>query len=107
MRTAAAQYPLSMDALTDLVLAADEAASTLVGRATPSSTLTCTFAVDTPRLLVSIAAETSHEITSSNTSFGWVVLQTLVDEVSLTQSPDPDGDWSATITLSKALQAGS
>lgn len=105
--TAAAQYPLSMDALTDLVLAADEAANTLVDHAVPTSALTCTFAVNNEqRLLVSVTAETTHEITSSNTSFGRIILAILVDDVKLAQVPTVNGNWSATITLSKALQAG-
>ncbi|MFE5876447.1 anti-sigma factor [Rhodococcus sp. NPDC056506] len=108
VRTAAAQYPLSMDALTDLVLAADEVANTLVDRAVPTSALSCTFAVNSEqRLLVSVTAGTSHEITCSNTSFGRIVLEVLVDDVKLAQIPTVDGNWSVTITLSKALQAGS
>lgn len=46
VRTAAAQYALSVDGLADLVCAVDEAAATLVDHALPGSTLTCTFESD-------------------------------------------------------------
>lgn len=109
VRTAAAQYPLSVDALTDLVLAVDEAATTLIGHARAASDLTCTFDVDTDhRLNVGLAVRTSAPINLSATSFGWIVLQTLVDDVALEQSPtNVDEDWVVKIILSKALQAGS
>ncbi len=43
VRTVAAHYALSLDGLSDLVLAADEAATILIGHALPSSSLTCAF----------------------------------------------------------------
>ncbi|MDV6277900.1 hypothetical protein R3Q06_30900 [Rhodococcus erythropolis] len=46
VRTAAAQYALSVDGLADLVCAVDEAAVALVDHALPDSTLTCTFESD-------------------------------------------------------------
>ncbi len=104
VRTAAAHYSLSVDALTDLVLAADEAASTLVERTLPGSALTCTFGVDTGGcLLVAVTAEIYREIAFSNMSFGRIVLVSLVDDVNLKQVPNAYGNWTATITLRKAL----
>lgn len=51
VRAAADHYGLSMDALADLVIAVDEAATTLVSHARRSSTLVCTFdAVTSPSL---------------------------------------------------------
>lgn len=46
VRTAAAQYALTVDGLADLVCAVDEAAAILVDRTRPDSTLTCTFESD-------------------------------------------------------------
>ena len=108
-RTAAAQYPLSVDALTDLLLAVDEAATTLVGHARPSTALTCTFDVDTDgHLNVKLSVGTSAPINLSTTSFGWIVLQTLVDDVIFEQFPtNVEEGWAVTIILNKALQTGS
>ncbi len=108
VRTAAAQYPLSVNALTDLVLAADEAASTLVERARPGSALTCTVGVDTDEcLLVAVTAEVDCEIAASKMSLGRIVLAVLVDDADLKQAPSANGNWTATITLSKALHGRS
>lgn len=108
-RTVAAQNALSMDTLADLVLAVDEATTTLISHARPTSTLVCTFdtASDPSRLRVILTATTSSPLDASTSSFGWLVLQTLVDHVALEQSPVPvgNGDQNATISLEKALQA--
>ncbi|MET3953452.1 serine/threonine-protein kinase RsbW [Rhodococcus sp. OAS809] len=108
VRTAAAHYPLTLDALTDLVLAADEAASTLVNYAAPRSTLMCTFAVDTDhQLRIGLTATTLRPISNSSSSFGRIVLRTLVDNVAIEQVPTPiDGEWLVTIMLGKAVQPG-
>lgn len=107
-RTAATPLALSADRLADLILAVDEAASTLVNQALPTSTLTCAFAVDTEHSLrVILSATTSASINTSTTSLGWFVLQTLVDGVVLEQAPSVDQNWAVTIILNLALQAGS
>lgn len=109
-RTVAAHYALSLGGLSDLVLAADEAATILIGHAFPSSTLTCTFGGDdTAAVQVFLSAATTGQIITSASSFGWHVLETLVDEVVLEelQPAAPGEDWDVTITLTKVLQAGS
>lgn len=113
VRTVAAHNNLPLDALADLVLAVDEAATTLIGHALPSSTLTCAFDSDTDpsRLRLTLTATTSSPVDASTSSFGWLVLKTLVDDVVLEQTPvatataTAAGDRSVTITLEKALQA--
>lgn len=109
VRTVAAHNNLSLDALADLVLAVDEAATTLVGHALPSSALTCAFSslTDPSRLRVVLAATTSSPVDASTSSFGWLVLKTLVDDVVLEQTPaaTATNDRSVTIILEKALQA--
>lgn len=109
VRTVAAHYALSLDALSDLVLAADEAAIILIGHALPSSTLTCTFGYDTAAVQVILSAATTGQITTSTSSFGWRVLETLADEVVLEELPPtaPEEKWAVTITLTKVLQADS
>lgn len=106
----AAHYALSWDELSDLVLAADEAATVLIGHALPSSTLTCTFdGDDTAAVQVALTASTTGRITMSTSSFEWHVLETLADGVHFEQVPpnSPEGKWSATVTLTKGVQAPS
>ncbi len=111
VRTVAAHYALSLDGLSDLVLAADEAASILISHALPSVTLTCVFDGDTVpgTVRVLLSTSTTAQITTSTSSFGWHVLEILVDGVVLSQIPpaSPEQNWAATITLAKGLQAGS
>ncbi|WP_064442756.1 hypothetical protein [Rhodococcus sp. YH3-3] len=111
VRTVAAHYALSLDGLSDLVLAADEAATILIGHALPSSTLTCTYDGDTDPAAVQVilTAETTSQITTSTSSFVWHVLETLTDKVVLEELPPtaPEEKWSVAITLTKDLQAGS
>ncbi|MBT2270268.1 ATP-binding protein [Rhodococcus qingshengii] len=112
-RTVAAHNNLSLDALADLVLAVDEAATTLISHARSSNALTCAFGAhtDPSRLRVILTATTSSPVDTSTSSFGWLVLKTLVDDVVLEQTPiataTTTGDRSVTITLEKALPASS
>ncbi|MDE8649702.1 ATP-binding protein [Rhodococcus qingshengii] len=110
VRTAADHHGLPMDAVADLVLAVDEAATTLISHARRSSILMCAFdtVTDPNTLRVVLTATTSSPVDASTSSFGWLVLQTLVDHVALEQTPATTGDdRSATITLEKALPARS
>lgn len=111
VRAVAAHYALSLDGLSDLVLAVDEAATILIGHALSSSTLMCAFDGDTDpaALRVMLATSTTGEITTSTSSFGWHVIEVLVDAVVLKQVPpaSPEQNWAATITLTKGLQAHS
>ncbi|WP_336874484.1 anti-sigma factor [Rhodococcus qingshengii] len=109
VRTVAAHYALSLDELSDLVLAVDEAATILIGHALTSSALTCTFnpGTDPAAVRVMLSTSTTGQITTSTSSFGWHVLEILVDGVVLEQVPpaSPEQNWAATITLTKGLQA--
>lgn len=109
VRTVAAQNAFSMDTLADVVLAVDEAATTLISHARPAVALVCTFDTDTDpsRLRVILSAPTSSPLDASTSAFGWLVLQTLVDHVALEQSPAGSDDQRAAITLEKVLQASS
>jgi serine/threonine-protein kinase RsbW len=109
VRTVTAHHALSVDALTDLVLAVDEAAGILLDHTLPSSILTCTFDIDPGHLRVILAATTTAPIDTSTTSFRWFVLQTLVDRLVLEQFPSTVAgaprNSTATIILAKVLQA--
>lgn len=106
VRTVTAHHALSADALTDLVLAVDEAVGILLNHALPSSILTCTFDIDTEHLRVILAATTTAPIDTSTTSFRWFVLQTLVDRIVLEQFPSAvagaPGNSAVTIILDKS-----
>ncbi|MCC4306740.1 MULTISPECIES: hypothetical protein [Rhodococcus] len=56
-----------------------------------------------------LTATTSSPVDASTSSFGWLVLKTLVDYVALEQTPatTTEGDATATITLEKTLPARS
>ena len=58
---------------------------------------------------VVLTATTSAPVDASTSSFGWLVLKTLVDYVALEQTPatTTEGDATATITLEKTLPARS
>ena len=77
-----------LDAIADLKLAVDEACSTLITRAAPDATLSCTFKVskDEIRFVVSIRS-TSNDRPSGD-SFGWRVLTTLTDHAESWVEPD-------------------
>lgn len=105
----AARYEVSVDGLCDLVLAVDEAASTLICHAHPSSSLTCVVDIaHGDNLGVFLSVTTTAPINSSTSSFGWFVMQKLVDSVVLEQHPHVTSHgWMVTIVLNTALQADS
>jgi len=88
----AARADFDLDAISDLRMAVDEACATLVDVAAPSSSLHCTFLVHPERIEVHAQVQTKHadSIVSTDT-FGWRVLQTLADEVTVHHDPGTDG----------------
>jgi serine/threonine-protein kinase RsbW len=88
----AARADFDLDAISDLRMAVDEACATLVDVAAPTSHLVCTFLVRPERIEVHARVETKHaEAVVSTDTFGWRVLQTLADEVSVHHEPGLDG----------------
>jgi serine/threonine-protein kinase RsbW len=88
----AARADFDLDAIADLRMAVDEACATLVDVAAPSSTLTCTFVVQHERIEVQAEVPTgSADAALSTETFGWRVLQTLADKVSVHQLPGTAG----------------
>ncbi|EME21135.1 hypothetical protein [Rhodococcus qingshengii] len=90
----------------DLVLAVDEAAGTLVGLALSPRTLTCTFDITAGELFTAVTSATAQEtLGSAIDSLKWFGLQTLVDGVTIDQSPHGGSeDWSVQIVLGKVLR---
>ena len=89
----AARADFDLDAIADLRMAVDEACATLVDVAATSATLACTFHVQHERIevQVEVRAHRADAIVSTDT-FGWRVLQTLADKVSVHHVPDSTGD---------------
>jgi serine/threonine-protein kinase RsbW len=89
----AARADFDLDAIADLRMAVDEACATLVDVAAPSAKLQCTFRVHHERIEVwaEVRAGSPDTVLSTDT-FGWRVLETLADKVSVHHSPDPSGN---------------
>ncbi len=97
----AARADFDLDAISDLRMAVDEACATLVGLASPGSPLRCTFDVHGERIEVSAEVQTVVGTTLPTDSFGWRVLQTLADQVSVETPEATDGSSALRIRLHK------
>ncbi len=86
----AARADFDLDAVADLRLAVDEAASELVAVAVPEAVLTCVFSLDDSQMEVTASVLARPGATLRHDSFGWRVLTTLVDEVRVTGEPGTD-----------------
>ncbi len=102
----AARADFDLDAIADLRMAVDEACATLVDVAAPAATLRCVFLVHHERIEVHAEVQADRfETTISTETFGWRVLQTLADKVSVQHTPDPSGNGS-TVGIRLAKHAG-
>lgn len=86
----AAREDFDLDAVADLRMAVDEAASELVDIAAPDAVLTCVFSLDTKQIEVTSSVPARPGATLRQDSFGWRVLTTLVDEVRVVDQPETD-----------------
>jgi serine/threonine-protein kinase RsbW len=88
----AARADFDLDAISDLRMAVDEACATLVDIAAPKSTLLCTFLVHLDRIEVHAQVQAgAPETTVATDTFGWRVLQTLADDVTVHHVAGADG----------------
>lgn len=89
----AARADFDLDAISDLRMAVDETCATLVDVAAPWSTLVCIFRVYPERIEVQaeVQARQADAVVSTET-FGWRVLQTLADDVSVHHTPGSGGN---------------
>jgi len=88
----AARADFDLDAIADLRMAVDEACATLVDIAAPSAILRCVFLVHHERIEVHAEVQTGRpDAVLSTDTFGWRVLQTLADKVSVQHNSDTDG----------------
>lgn len=102
----AARADFDLDAISDLRMAVDEVCATLVDLAAPTSSLLCTFRVGLDRIEVHarVTAERPGAEVSTDT-FGWRVLQTLADDVTVDSSPGHNG-VGPTVGIKLAKHAG-
>jgi serine/threonine-protein kinase RsbW len=95
-----------LDAIADLKLAVDEACSTLITRATPGATLTCTFTVHRDEIQFAVRVRAADDAKPSQDSFGWRVLTTLTDHANSWVQPDA-GQHLVHIEVAKRRAGGS
>jgi serine/threonine-protein kinase RsbW len=102
----AARADFDLDAISDLRMAVDEACATLVDLAAPATGLMCTFLVRGDRIEVhaQVTADRPDAEVSTDT-FGWRVLQTLADDVTVDHAPGRDGTG-PTVGIRLAKHAG-
>ena len=81
----------TLDAISDLKMAVDEACSELISRAVPDGDLICRFSVEPEQIHFSAEAATTSVTPPSRESFGWRVLTALTDAVNTWVVPSPDG----------------
>lgn len=99
----AVQHNFDLDAIADLRLAVDEACTQLIRRAVPSSQLICVFRFDGPGIQFAGSVPTASEAEVSDRGFGWHVLRTLTDDVSIENSSSPRSGSVTTIEFTKAV----
>ena len=102
----AARADFDLDAISDLRMAVDEACATLVDAADSTSQLQCRFLVRPERIRVHAEVQAAKpDAVLSTDTFGWRVLQTLADDVTVDSSPGHDG-VGPTVGIKLAKHAG-
>ncbi|MFI9387246.1 hypothetical protein [Kutzneria sp. NPDC052558] len=79
----------TLDAISDLKMAVDEACSELISRSVPEAELVCRFTVEQEQIHFSAEAPTTSLTPPSRESFGWRVLTALTDAVNTWVVPGP------------------
>lgn len=99
--TIALRQDFDLDTVEDVKLAVDEAATRLIAISADDATLTCLFRVAGDGLVVTLTAPTRPGTSLDRTrSFGWRVLESLTDALSVSTETDSDGAPRTTVTLS-------
>ncbi|MEC3976708.1 ATP-binding protein [Amycolatopsis sp. H20-H5] len=87
----AARADFDLDAIDDTVMAVDEACACLLDHTEPGLPLVCRFTDLEGELRISVSASLSHGTEPSTQRFGWHVLGTLTDSVSMRILPTEIG----------------
>lgn len=96
----------TLDAISDLKMAVDEACSELISRSAPDGDLVCRFSVESEQIHFSAEAATSTVTPPSRESFGWRVLTALTDSVNTWVVPGPSGGHTLRFDLVKKRADG-
>ncbi|WP_137725947.1 ATP-binding protein [Prescottella subtropica] len=104
----AGQCNMDLDQLADLRLAVDEACSTLLRIAVPDTVIVCRFRLspDTFRFSAAVTATAAGADTPIESRFGWHVLRTLTDTLSVDRDHDHDGGEYVSVTISFTMCSG-
>jgi serine/threonine-protein kinase RsbW len=76
-----------IDEVTDIRLALDEVATSLILDAVPGSTLDCEFRYGDDRMFVRVGSVTAMLSAIGEDSFSWHIVRTLTDSVTVTREP--------------------
>jgi serine/threonine-protein kinase RsbW len=77
----------AIDEVTDIRLALDEVATSLILDAVPDSILDCEFSYDGKQMLVHVASVAAVQSAVGEGSFGWHIVRTLTDSIAAAQEP--------------------
>jgi serine/threonine-protein kinase RsbW len=91
----AMRQDFDLDSISDLRMAVDEVCSALIRIALPGSVLSCRFVIEPGQIKVLGRAYTAEGAELNEDSFGWWVLRSLADDVTVTVTdvaePTSDG----------------
>lgn len=91
IQTVAMRADHTIDDISDLELAVDECCSALILDATEEAVLTCTFSISDDGITVHASTPSRTSEPPPESTFGWRVLTTLIDEVKAWVDSDGDG----------------
>ncbi|MFI6217190.1 anti-sigma factor [Nocardia brasiliensis] len=77
----------ALDEVTDIRLALDEVATSLILDAVPGSQLDCEFTYDTDQMIVHVASVATSEQVVGQAGFGWHIVRTLTHSIAASQAP--------------------
>ncbi|MEV0297412.1 anti-sigma factor [Nocardia sp. NPDC050710] len=77
----------ALDEVTDIRLALDEVATSLILDAVPGTNLDCRFTYDDARMFVHVASIAASESVVGQAGFGWHIVRTLTDSIAAVQEP--------------------
>ncbi|QLY27668.1 ATP-binding protein [Nocardia huaxiensis] len=77
----------ALDEVTDIRVALDEVATSLIVAAAPGSDIECEFDFDDEQMSVRVSAFTAEEDALDQDGFGWHVLQTITETITARRRP--------------------
>jgi serine/threonine-protein kinase RsbW len=99
--TITAREDFDLDAVADVKLAVDEVSASLISRATPDARLDCRFALLPGSLEVVVSTTTRTSDVPNRGSFGWHVLTTLTDTLTVEHFPLTEDVFDTAIRFTK------